>query len=75
MKTTTSNYKKLEDDVDNGYKDEVSDNDDDGGDDDVSVLDDNEMMTMIKINNHFTVLDDDDNEMMTMIKINNQYKN
>ena len=26
---------------------------------------------MIKIKNHFTVLDDDDNEMKTMIMINN----
>ena len=36
MKTTTSNYEKLEDDVDSGCKDEeVSDNiDDDGYDDD-----------------------------------------
>ena len=34
MKTTKSNYKKLEDDVDSGYKDEeVSDNNDDDGDD------------------------------------------
>ena len=41
MKTTTSNYKKLEDTVDSGYKDgEVSDNNDDDGDDD----DDNEIM-------------------------------
>ena len=40
MKTTTSNYEKLEDDVDSGCKDEEvsDDNDDDGDDDDDEMI-------------------------------------